>query len=160
MPLVYLTRADIEKIFVPSLLADLDNLKICGNYGDGASAPDAIDSFRFLKSRKATLQIKLHSNGGLRDSDWWRQLAKTIDLCVFGIDGLEDTNHLYRRGVSWSKLMQNVEAFIEAGGTAEWQYLIFKHNEHQVEEARALAASLGFKEFVTKRTHRFFKKGA
>ena len=35
--------------------------------------------------------------------------------------------------------MENVNAFISAGGTAYWKFLIFKHNEHQVEEAKKLS---------------------
>ena len=39
---------------------------------------------------------------------------------------------------------------------AHWDYLIFEHNEHQVEEARALAEKTGFKKFIPKKTGRFF----
>jgi hypothetical protein len=65
----------------------------------------------------------------------------------FSIDGLEDTNEIYRKKVKWDKLMENVQAYIGAGGMASWKWLIFKHNEHQVEEARELAKKLGFVAF-------------
>jgi hypothetical protein len=52
--------------------------------------------------------------------------------------------------------MQNVEAFIAAGGKAEWDYIVFRHNEHQVDAARELASKLGFDKFFLKRTKRFF----
>ena len=41
----------------------------------------------------------------------------------FGIDGLEDTNHLYRRGADWKTVMRSAAAFIDAGGRAEWDFL-------------------------------------
>ena len=44
--------------------------------------------------------------------------------------------------------MDNAKAFIDEGGIAEWQYLKFKHNEHQVEEARKMAEDIGFDKFV------------
>ena len=31
--------------------------------------------------------------------------------------------------------MTNAEAFIKAGGHADWVMIIFAHNEHQVDEA-------------------------
>jgi hypothetical protein len=51
--------------------------------------------------------------------------------------------------------MRNVAVFIEAGGNAEWDYLVFRHNEHQVEQARQLASDLGFTLFNPKKTGRF-----
>jgi hypothetical protein len=70
---------------------------------------------------------------------------------TFSIDGLEDTNHLYRRNVNWNLLIENVKSFIDAGGTAVWDYLIFKHNEHQIDQAKQYSIDLGFKEFVPKK---------
>ena len=40
-----------------------------------------------------------------------------------------------------------MRAFINAGGRARWDFLIFAHNEHQVDEAEALATKWGFKSF-------------
>jgi hypothetical protein len=51
--------------------------------------------------------------------------------------------------------MRNVKAFLEAGGNAEWDYIVFRHNEHQVEQARRLAKDLGFSRFNVKTTGRF-----
>jgi hypothetical protein len=47
--------------------------------------------------------------------------------------------------------MANVKAFIDAGGNAVWEYLIFEHNEHQVEQARQMSKDLGFVIFVPKK---------
>jgi hypothetical protein len=55
--------------------------------------------------------------------------------------------------------MRNASTFIEAGGHAEWNYIVFRHNEHQIDEARDLARRMGFKRFFVKRTGRFFKRG-
>ena len=70
---------------------------------------------------------------------------------MFSIDGLEDTNHIYRRNVNWKKLMGNAQAYIDAGGVARWEYLIFKHNEHQLVLAEQTASAMGFDKFIPKR---------
>ena len=55
----------------------------------------------------------------------------------------------------FSKIIKNATAFISNGGHAEWAFLKFKHNEHQVETARQLSVELGFKKFSMKNTSRF-----
>ena len=37
----------------------------------------------------------------------------------FSVDGLEDTNHLYRQGVKWEKVEDNMVAFCDAGGLGQ-----------------------------------------
>jgi hypothetical protein len=44
---------------------------------------------------------------------------------------------------------------MSAGGIAEWAFIQFLHNEHQVGEARQRANNLGFKYFTTKNSSRF-----
>jgi sulfatase maturation enzyme AslB (radical SAM superfamily) len=97
----------------------------------------------------------LHSNGGARNKEFWQDLAKLDVRVTFAIDGLEDTNHMYRRNVKWNKLMENVESYLEAGGRATWEMLIFKHNEHQVDKCRELSQQLGFKNFNSKQSARW-----
>ena len=53
------------------------------------------------------------------------------------LDGLEDTNHIYRRYTDWSKIERNAKTFLNAGGKGSWVFIVFKHNEHQVDEAES-----------------------
>jgi hypothetical protein len=49
-----------------------------------------------------------------------------------------------------------MHSFIAAGGRARWDYIIFEHNQHQVDEAEALSKAWGFEKFTKKKTGRFF----
>ena len=49
-----------------------------------------------------------------------------------------------------------MRAFIAAGGRARWDYIIFGHNEHQVEQAEQLAMEWGVEKFQKKKSGRFF----
>ena len=92
----------------------------------------------------------MNTNAGARDEVWWTKLAETfgrMGTVIFSVDGLADTNHLYRQGVSWKAVERSMDAFIEAGGRARWDFLVFEHNQHQVEEARALSEQKGFEKF-------------
>jgi hypothetical protein len=46
--------------------------------------------------------------------------------------------------------MANAESFIAAGGNAHWDMLVYKHNQHQVDECEQLARDMGFKWFRAK----------
>ena len=39
--------------------------------------------------------------------------------------------------------MKNMKAYVKSGALGIWDYLIFKHNEHQLTEAEALAKKIG-----------------
>ncbi|MFN8792569.1 MAG: radical SAM protein [Bdellovibrionales bacterium] len=157
LKLTHLSRENIERFFPYSFRKGLKKLLLCGNFGDPAAAPELLEIVRVFREASPEIKIHINSNGGLRSPDFWKELASLVDRCAFGIDGLEDTNHLYRQGVSWKKLIENVSSFISSGGLAEWHYLIFSHNEHQVDQAEGLAKQLGFETFQAKVTSRFFR---
>jgi hypothetical protein len=61
------------------------------------------------------------------------------------LDGLQDTHSIYRQNTDFNKIIANASAFIEAGGSAVWQFIPFKHNQHQMKDAIRLSQRLGFK---------------
>ena len=136
------------------MLSQLKNFYSCGVLGDGAMNPECVEIYDYVKS-SGVHKTSLNTNGGLRNTDFWKALAETGTRVTFAIDGLEDTNHLYRRNVKWNRVIENVQAFIGAGGKARWDFLVFKHNQHQVEEAEALSKKLGFVHFNKKDTTRW-----
>ena len=140
-----------EKLDI-SLIKNLKRFTSCGNLGDGAVNPECLEIYRWLRSINPKINLVLHTNGGARNPEFWQSLAIANVHVIFAIDGLEDTNHLYRRNVKWSKLMDNVKAFINANGKASWEMLIFKHNESQIDKCRVLSESLGFDSFNFKQS--------
>jgi len=137
------------------LVRQLNRFTSCGNLGDGSMNPECLEIYQWLRQTNKNINLILHTNGGARDLDFWRELAKIGVHVTFAIDGLEDTNHLYRRNVRWSKLIENVQAFIDAGGSATWAMLVFKHNETQIEQCRTLSTQLGFKQFGVQQSSRW-----
>ena len=115
----------------------------CGNHGDPMMNPNIVGLCTNDK------QISIATNGGIGRIDDYVRLADIGTHITFGIDGLEDTNHLYRQGVKWNNLMKRVETFISAGGQATWQFIRFKHNMDQVDQAENLSKEMGFVDFFT-----------
>lgn len=159
LPITELRVGDIRRILPAQFVRQLRHITICGNYGDASMAQDLVEICEYFSGVNPRLDLEIHTNGSPRNGMFWTQLASLISRCIFAIDGLEDTNHIYRRNTRWHSIMRNAEAFIGAGGSAEWNFLVFRHNEHQVEVAAALAKDMGFKAFYVKRTSRFFKSG-
>lgn len=147
---------DIKKVFTTYFCNQLRRVYFCGNYGEPVIATDLMNTLHYLKSQNANLKTSVITNGSIRSPHWWKELAKVTNSVRFGIDGMSDTHKIYRQGAVWSLIIRNAKAFIDAGGYAIWDYLVFGHNEHQIEEARRLSKSLGFKEFIVKKTGRFF----
>lgn len=144
---------------IPQYVYDnLKNIYFSGMVGDPCTAPNFLEVARIIRKRAPHVHITVSTNGGMKPPKFWTELADIFGekgTVKFAIDGLENTNHIYRVNVKWDKVMANVNAYRGAGGRADWQYIVFKHNEHQVEEAEAFAKSLGFEHFIVKRSNKF-----
>lgn len=148
----------IKQRFTNTQLPRLRWVKFCGSFGDPLTHPDIIEILEHFISEWPSIEIMVATNGGLKNTDLYKKLGKILDcnlrVVIFGIDGLEDTNHLYRVGVNWNKLKENFSAFINAGGCAQWQYILFDHNKHQIFQARDYAIKQGFWSFDLIQSHR------
>lgn len=162
MPLCHLERDIIDRAFPSSLCQRLRQVFFCGSYGDPIMHPDFLDILRDFRKKNPTLWLYFHTNGGVHDADYWKEIAVIMSgygQIDFGIDGLSDTLGLYRRNVSYDKVIKNAQAYIDAGGRAQWNFIVFDHNEHQVEQAREISQSMKFFNFLPRKTGRFFHHG-
>jgi MoaA/NifB/PqqE/SkfB family radical SAM enzyme len=149
------TFEDFKEIFKTEVLKTIKRIEFCGNFGDPLINRD----FHLMTSYVKDLDIfiDVHTNGSLHNQEFWKKLPQYLPQhrVVFGIDGLADTHSVYRRGTNFEKILKNAREFINAGGVAEWSFIRFKHNEHQIEQAKKLANSIGFSKFYTKDSSRF-----
>lgn len=154
----HLRPNQIEDIIPRAVLARLDKMFMCGNYGDPAAGRHTLDIYRFFRSMNPSITLGMNTNGAIHDPPWWSTLGLILyqprDYVVFSIDGLADTNSVYRRGVNWHKLMANAEAYIATGAQAHWDMLVYQHNEHQVDDCERLARRMGFAWFRAKVSRR------
>lgn len=150
---------DCQRIFSPKFISQLNTMYMCGNLGDPIIAEDTLEIFRYFRIHNGKMYLSMNTNGGARSVEWWQDLAGIFGKhgsVIFSIDGLRDTNHIYRQNVQWDMVERAFTAFIGAGGRARWDFIVFEHNQHQVEEARKLSEQLGFEKFTAKKTARFF----
>ncbi len=164
LPMTEITLEQFKSWFSPHFLSQMHRVYACGNYGDPVAAKDTLEIYKYIRSCNDRVGLVIHTNGSARSKSWWEELAKIMnggpdgrrdDYVIFSVDGLWDTNHLYRRNTNFDKIYENMKAFTAAGGKARWDYIVFEHNEHQVDEAKKIAEELGFTFFNIKKTTRW-----
>jgi len=150
----HLNIEQIEKIVKNDNWSNLQHVHLCGNVDEPTIHPNFFEIIDILtKNLKELSSINIATNGGTRDAEWWTKLGNlsselknnNINLnVVWGIDGLEDTNHIYRKGVKWNHLNGNYNAYNRAGGHSTWQFIVFEHNKHQLEVIKENYKNWGF----------------
>lgn len=158
----YISKETFKKIISAPEFLSVKFIEFCGSIDDPAAHPDFLELIQSIVDCAIELNkqfnIQIHTNGSLRTTKFWRELGLilhnnrkvVIHTVMFNIDGLEDTNHIYRRGSNWAKIMENSQAFINTGAMAIWQYLVFSWNEHQIEQAKALSKMKFFHMFFVR----------
>ena len=139
-----LTLNNIHTLFPADFLQQLQGIMINGNYGDAVMNPELIDIVKYIREH-TDCEIMRWTNGGA--GRFWSELAHYNLKVIFGIDGLEDTHSIYRQNTRYKTVLNNAKSFIQAGGQAVWQFILFDHNRHQVAQAEALSKQLGFDSF-------------
>jgi MoaA/NifB/PqqE/SkfB family radical SAM enzyme len=147
-----ITVDNLKRWLPQEIYSNLKLIVFKGTFSDPLISKHFTDIIKWIKENCAHAKILIHTNGSLRNKSFWKWLALNLPLnsyVTFAIDGLADTHSIYRVNTDFNKIIKNAKIFIENGGNAHWQYIIFKHNEHQIEQARNLSQQLGFKRFFT-----------
>jgi MoaA/NifB/PqqE/SkfB family radical SAM enzyme len=145
----YYKPADLPFYVYKNIFKDtnLTDIQMCGNKGDAIFHPDFERILNYTIDKGVF--ISLATNGSNFSEKWWKDLGSRMNGEVtFALDGLEDTHSMYR-GTSFKKVYNNMLAYINGGGRARWQFIVFKHNEHQLEEAKRLSKEIGCSKFIT-----------
>ena len=159
------TLADIMRLFPDEESIADKNFKFCGVLGDPIINKDCLDIVRYLVVNRGHCQLS--TNAGLRDASFWTELGLLSKLTGrvdinFCIDGHRETNHIYRINTDWDIIERNIEAYARAGNDqvwlkdhsngqalGTWVYIVFDHNERELEIAQEHAKRLGF-QFATR----------
>lgn len=149
--------AELSEILRNEYFKDLRKILVNGNYGDIVKHSQPKELLEVALAHNTMIEIR--TNGGALPVAFWSWLGQQKNVLVeFGIDGLADTHHLYRRNTRFDVVIKNASAYIAAGGNASWAMTLFKHNEHQEQPCRELATELGFSSFKARASSRWHTK--
>jgi MoaA/NifB/PqqE/SkfB family radical SAM enzyme len=147
-------KVDVLKSFVSN--SNYWSYNFCGAFGDALYHPNFNQIMEFMISQNKGFSVE--TNGAYRNEKFWNEFISfnwnpRYHRFIFSIDGLEDTNHIYRKNSDWKSIMLALNTITSVPKYRrphlKWKYLVFPYNEHQVEEARALAKDIGFDQFET-----------
>lgn len=160
MSLYTFLNAIPNELFYENL--SFNTIEFNGSVGDAILNPRFIDFIKLVNAKnkqfrshdgRSPVALKLATNAGLHGKEFWTEVGKQFALSgkrnriMVALDGTtEETHQQYRRGVSYKKALQNAIYAIEAGANVRWQFIEFKHNKHQIQEAIELAKKYGFKD--------------
>lgn len=131
-------------------------IRLCGNNGDPIYHPDFIKLITVLKSQDHA--VRIHTNGSAKTTKFWQEVCNCLDdkdQVVFAIDGLEDTNSNYRKNSNWQQIIDAVQTCVKQNIDTEWQFIVFKYNQHQIDDARKMSVQLGMNNFRIHKSHRW-----
>ncbi len=143
----------LKEFFAKDQLAGIRYIFLSGNLGDPIYHP----RFHEIAEHFFDAQhLAVSTNGMIKKSFWERVLNSwpSNSLLVLSIDGLKDTNHLYRVNSKWEIIEDLFEVIsrVKRKCKIEWKYILFEHNHQDVEEAYNLSKKLGIDSFRLQKT--------
>ncbi len=148
-----LSYEDILNFFRKDQLKYLKYIFLQGNLGDPIYHP----KFHEIAEHFFGAQHLAISTNGMKTKKFWERVIQTWpenSLVMLSIDGLEDTNHLYRVKSRWNLIEElfDVIATTKRKCKIEWKYILFEHNHQDVEKAHELSKKLGIDSFRLQKT--------
>ena len=146
----------IVKLLSSSLMSTVETLEFCGTIDEPLMHPDFFEILESAFDINPNYKIIIHTNASIRSTKDWARLATLLNKFTtphrvnFSIDGIGQTHEFYRQFTNYEKILENAQAFIDAGGNAVWQFLIFPWNTHQVDEASKISEQMKFNGFITR----------
>jgi len=115
------------------------------------------DFVRLAKERK--IVVATSTNAHYLDKKMSEELIMSgLDRLIISLDGVDaDTYVKYRRGGDFEKVIANIKSMVQlrkehqaSHPFLELQFLVLKHNEHQIEDIKKLGKDLGMDKVVLK----------
>lgn len=124
-----------------------EDISFCGLLSDPVFNKnlDAMLRYAYSKNRN----VSIHNAAPHKSMKWYRKLfvAHPKATWIFGIDGLVDTSPIHRVNQDTEKMFKIMFEAKQFGIKSNWQYIVFSHNEHQIEQAKQVAKAMGVEIF-------------
>lgn len=154
-----ITKSDLDVDLLEKFLdceagKQLTTFYLCGDYGDPIYYPDLL---KLIKRFRHQVSFEIVTNGSRQTEKFWHNLSDSLtekDSIVFSIDGLENTNHLYRINANWHSIMQGLDIMTKSPAHVHWKTIVFNFNHDKLTEIKNFAESKGAT-FSAEKTHRY-----
>lgn len=125
------------------------------NWGEAFFNPDLPRLIEYASRKRLVTVISSNLSFTLKEDVVRSIIAGGLTYLTVAVDGIDQRSYeVYRRGGKFDLVMENLRQFVRLRREMNsrfprlcWQFLIFKHNEGHVDEARRLAMELGVDSF-------------
>jgi len=133
---------DIELHEFEKILTQCHDISMCGQISDPIYHDGFIDILNLI-NKHPNKHFEIHTNGTRKKVDWWKKafaLTKTNTSWTFGLDGTDqETANIYRINTNFDEVMDVMKLGVSMNCTINWLFIVFRHNEHQIELAKQIA---------------------
>lgn len=126
------------------VLSNIQRVLITGNAGDPLSHPHIADLVHHWRTQWPHSHIEIDTNGSLGTPETWQRLRDCAVSVRFAVDGLEHTNHIYRKSVPWHRVVHNIRQWHSLGGDGTLKTIDFPWNAQDRDQIKAWSQQLGF----------------
>jgi len=146
---------DVLNFFPKQRLQQTKYICLQGNLGDPIYHPD----FHKISNHFFDADDLAVITNGMHTKDFWQEVLNTWpsnSRITLSIDGLQDTNHIYRVNSRWEKIEElfNIISTTKRNCKIEWKFIVFEHNYKQVEKAEMLSKKVGIDIFRIQKTRK------
>ncbi|MVF11183.1 radical SAM protein [Ketobacter sp. MCCC 1A13808] len=116
------------------------------------------DIYRIIEYAKSkNIFVMISTNATMLNKVNSEKLVNSgIDYVMVAVDGgSNETYEKYRVGGNYEKVLENVKNLVNARRTlskvhpfVEWQFIVFRHNEHEVKQVEAMCYEMGVNKFT------------
>jgi radical SAM protein with 4Fe4S-binding SPASM domain len=135
---------DNYKIIVDEVGSKLESIFLW-NYGEPFLNPEIFNMIKYSKSQN--IKTVTSTNGNFLDGKIYQIIDSGVDVLRISLDGAsKHTYDEYRRNGDFDKVIKNIKELCHKKNKeifVELQFIIMKHNEHEVEKIKSLANKIG-----------------
>ena len=118
-------------------------LVLCGQISDPLYHPKLIEILEIKSAEFSDLKLRINTNGSGKSLNWWKKAYAVSDEkthWIFGLDGAsQESANVYRIGTNFDNVLEAMKLGASLGLEISWQYILFQHNEHELDKAREIA---------------------
>ena len=121
------------------------------NWGEPLLNNELSRMIEYAKSKNKSIRVITSTNLNISDKSKLTDLLKSgVDEIIISCDGIsQETYAKYRVGGDLNLVLENMRYLasekkrLKSKGPIVWNFIVFKHNEHEVGEAEKLAFAIG-----------------
>lgn len=156
-PQVMMKLEDFKNI-IDSIGKTCINLELY-NWGEPFLNKNIVEMVNYA-SLKYNIYTRISSNLNIYDDEFYRKLVLSrLNSLTISLDGSsQETYEKYRVKGSFDRIINNIRLIVsykrKYGKTEPklvWQFLVFRHNEHEIETAKQMAKELSVNEIIFQR---------